>query len=240
VVFVGPNRGSKRAVLIMPPTGGTNFIDRSYARRLCYAGFEVFILSRWTGDDEKDIHLDLHQKFYSRGVRAIETVLKNIPHQFIGLLGTSVGGLFAAVAASSVDRLDAVFTIVGGAPIPSVVVYSDQEAMVKLKKNRYALYGFKNDEDYLQRLSQEFHLDPFELETKFSGKDLGMVIATQDTIVGSQDQQRLRELWKPRKVIELANGHFWGILNTWLFYSRDVVRFFEESSQTAKSRPQRN
>ena len=47
-----PFSGSQKSILIIPPTGGTNLIDRSYARHLCAAGHNVYILDRWTMYDE--------------------------------------------------------------------------------------------------------------------------------------------------------------------------------------------
>jgi hypothetical protein len=43
---------NQKSILIIPPTGGTNFIDRSYGKLFCENGFDVFILDRWTDDDE--------------------------------------------------------------------------------------------------------------------------------------------------------------------------------------------
>jgi len=34
-------------IIIVPPTGGTNVLDRSYARKLCAEGFSAHILSHW-------------------------------------------------------------------------------------------------------------------------------------------------------------------------------------------------
>jgi dienelactone hydrolase len=225
-----PNKATERAVIILPPTGGTNLIDRSYARRLCRAGFDVYILNHWSGDGETDIHLDLHQKLYTRALQATRIALAHIPGRYVGVLGTSVGALFAEVAAGSLARIDAVMVIVGGAPIPRIIVNSAQRAMIQLRKDRYELYKFTDDREYLTRLTQAFQLDPFELDHKFEKMDLAMVIAEDDIVVPTADQHSLKDFWRPQKVISLRNGHFWAIVKTWLFHSREVVGFFKNSA----------
>ena len=44
---------STKSLLILPPTGGENFIDRSYAQDFSKLGYDVYILQSWTGMDER-------------------------------------------------------------------------------------------------------------------------------------------------------------------------------------------
>lgn len=218
---------SLKNILIMPPTGGANFIDRSYAEKFCKAGFEVFILKDWAGQNEENIELTLHQRLYERSQKAISLVLDQItPAASIGLFGTSVGGLFAAVAASYQDRLNAVFIIAAGAPIASVIVTSDQKVMKNLAEARKEKYGFRSDAEYLTALSNAFHLEPMKLGAGYKKKKLGAVIALKDTTVATALQKELAEYWKPQLVIEENNGHRFTILNTWIFRSDEILNFF--------------
>ena len=138
---------STKSLLILPPTGGENYIDRSYARDFSKLGYDVYILQSWTGMDERSSDLEIHQRLYGRGQKAIELVLNQISSPYIGLLGTSVGALHAAIAASKQTKLNSVFIITGGAPIVDVIVSSDQKAMQELKKTRIERFGFKNTEE---------------------------------------------------------------------------------------------
>lgn len=225
------NSPSKKAVLILPPTGGATYLDRNIANKLCAAGFDVHILNEWTGQNEEADDLRLHDRLYTRNLKAIDMVLKTIPGGgFIGALGTSVGATHLAVAMNQVDRFDAGFAITGGAPIPGIIVNSDQQAMRDLKKIRYEKLKFKNDDEYLAALEKEFPLDPFKTEKKFEGKKLGMAIALKDTTVPVRYQRELEALWKPKPVIELDSGHFWGIVGAWWDNDRDIVQFFLDAS----------
>ncbi len=222
---------SQKSLLILPPTGGENFIDRSYARDFSSEGYDVFILQSWTGIDERSTDLEIHERFYGGGQKAIETVLNHITSPYIGLLGTSVGALHAAVAASKQPRINSVFIITGGAPIATVVTTSDQEAMLELRKNRSERYGFKTAEENAAAIEKKFSFEPMTLGDGFKTKDLGMVIAENDKTVPTATQENLRNYWKPKKVIYYSNNHFFGIIRTWLMNENDVLNFFESSAK---------
>jgi len=223
---------SRKTILILPPTGGSTYIDRSMSKRLCRAGFDVYILEKWTGMDEMSDELQLHHRLYTRALKAISEVLKSVPqNNFVGLLGTSVGATFVAVAVSQIDRIDAAFSIAGGAPIPGIIVNSDHKSMHELRERRYKKFGFKNNDDYFRALEPEFPLDPFKSKKRFSGKTLGMSIATKDTTVPTRYQKELEQLWKPQTVYTVDSAHFWGIVNTWYRHDKDIVQFFIDASK---------
>lgn len=225
-----PKSPTNKSILIIPPTGGTNVIDRSYAAMFCKNGYQVYVLSSWTGDVETVIDFEIHQRFYTHAQKAISIVLDQLKTPYIGLLGTSVGGLHASIAASVQERINAVFAITAGTPIAEVVVYSQQKAMVDLNKNRKAKYKTSSDQEQIHRISQVFQLEPQQLAPLHVKKDLGMSIALKDTVVPIEQQEKLRLLWKPNTIIEINNDHFFGILKTWAFHREKVLSFFNKSS----------
>ncbi|HXH31291.1 MAG TPA: acyl-CoA thioester hydrolase/BAAT C-terminal domain-containing protein [Bacteriovoracaceae bacterium] len=215
-------------VIIVPPTGGTNVLDRSYARSLCAAGLSAHILSNWSGDDEFNLELEIHTRFYARANRAIRVVVNSFPPgDFIGILGTSVGGIHAAIAASQLPRISTAFIITGGAHVPGIIAYSTQQAMRNAWEHRQKKYGFKNKQEYVTALEKVIELEPGDLSN--SGKKLGLVIGEQDHVVPTANQERLRSLWKPQKLIVYNFDHLPTIVLTWLFNSREVVSFFAQA-----------
>lgn len=226
-----PSKPTEKTLFIFPPTGGTNTIDKSYASQFCKKGFQVQILEGWTKDQETEINFEIHQSFYSKAQRAIGIALAQSKTKFNGLIGTSVGGLHASISASLQDRLDAVFVITAGTSIAEVVVYSHQEAMQGLNQRRKEKFKTTSDADQIQRIGQAFKLEPTTLDEGFKKKDLGVSIATKDTVVPVAQQNKLKDLWKPKKEIYIQNDHFWGIVKTWLFHSDELLEFFEQSAQ---------
>ncbi len=226
-------RDGSRAVLILPPTGGTNLIDRSYAAQLCAAGFTVFILDNWSNRDEFDLDLRIHERFYERAMRAVETVLVHTKARYVGLLGTSVGAMQATVAASKFPRIRGVFAIVGGTPVPNVTAESEQDLMREVREARFVKFGFHNMAEYAQAIDRVFPLDPGKLPRAFRGKDLGMVISESDTLVPTKYQERLREFWQPKYLHAFSSGHVLTVVRTWLSLRDDVVGFFRKSAEGA-------
>lgn len=221
--------GSQKTLVLLPPTGGTNYIDRRYAQKFCEAGYDVIIVERWTDMSEKATDLELHQRLYARSQRAIDAVIAHIKTPFIGMLGTSLGGTFASLAAHLQPRLNAVFVITAGVTIPEVIVKSDLKSMQDLKLARMARYQFLDDDEYLRALTRNFTLDPTLLGDGYKNKTLGMAIATEDETVPSVNQTKLAKLWNPSVVLTYENGHFWGIVKSWWLSDDRILGFFETS-----------
>lgn len=218
----------KSHVIIIPPTGGTNFLDRRYASGLCDRGINAHILSHWTDDDEYNVELSIHTRFYGRAYEAIGLLLSELPAKTrIGILGTSVGGLHAAIAASRYQQISSAFIITGGAHIPSIIANSNQGAMVKVWNDRSRLFNFKAKGEYIDALEKVIELEPLNRLNITSAKKFGMVISTSDQTVPSVNQERLKSLWKPEVVIYKDQDHFWSIVNTWLFDSDKIYSFFD-------------
>lgn len=220
-----------RTVVIFPPTGGVNRIDRSYARQFAKAGAEAIVIVGYTGQSEKSLELSIHQRLHERAIRAYGVVEKNIPEdQKISVIGTSVGGLFASIVASQYERPDTVLVIAGGAPIPEIIAHSDEKALAKARKQRMKKFGFKDKQEYANAIREVFTLDPLNWANGFQDKRLGLVILNEDTTVHTKYQRRLLEHWKTPHVLERDNSHFWGIVYTWTYNSDKIVRFVTEGT----------
>lgn len=219
----------QKSLLIIPPTGGTNAIDISYGKNFCKAGYNVSVLNDWTSKEEKVIDLELHQRFYTNAQKAVSLVLAETKTPFIGMLGTSVGALHAAISANTIPQLDAVYLIVGGANIAEVIVGSDQQAMIDLKAERKKKFGFKSDAEIIQAIDHAFKLEPLLQGSLYKNKDIGMVIAEHDLTVPTEYQIKLRDFYQPKAVLLLPNNHFWVIIKTWLFHENEILEFFEDS-----------
>lgn len=228
---------ARKTVLIIPPTGGTNFIDRSYAKALCKAGLRAVILNHWSEDDEFNYELEIHTRFYSRAQRAIDLLVKEFSGPAstevttaskteIGILGTSVGALHASIAFARRPEITSAFLIVGGGDIADIIVHSNQGVMEDAKRERFQRYGFKSNEEYKSALDKILPYEPLKIEFDRSRKRLGMVISASDLTVPGKNQLQMRDQWKPDVIYESRWQHMGAIVSTWLFDTRNVVEFF--------------
>jgi hypothetical protein len=220
-----------KSILIMPPTGGSTFLDRRFAKKFAGAGYDVYIVENWTGLNEKSTDLELHQRLYTRAQKAISLVLNEVKSTYIGMIGTSVGALHAEVASGKQERINSIFTIVGGAPITEIIINSDQQAMKDLKIERYKRYGFKNDIEYLTALQNAFTLEPMKLGDLYKKKTYGMVVATEDETVPTETQMKLFDFWKPTYVTKYKSSHFWAIVKAGFFQADEIFKFFEDQKK---------
>lgn len=223
-----PRADSLKSVIILPPTGGTNLIDRSYARLLCAEGYNVYILDKWTGYDEYALDLDIHRRYYARTQRAVETIVGEIPATHsIGILGTSVGALHAAIAAGKIERIGHALFITGGTDITGLIVDSDQAVMKDAREKRNKMFGFRTRDDYYNELRKHIELDPLFYEEELRKKKISMVVADNDTTVPGIYQRLLQKITGSKRVLEMNDNHFWAIMKTWLFHKDFVVKSFQ-------------
>lgn len=215
-------------VIIMPPTGGTNYIDKAYAREFCAAGLNVYIVNTWSKFEDDTVLYERHQNFYVRGQQAISLVITHIPDvEPIGLLGTSLGALHGSLAAVLQPRITKVFLIVGGTPIREIIMHSSQQAMIDLRKKRLEYYHLTDLSQIDEALKKSLTYEVGLLGDGYKNKKIGMSIALSDITVPTENQKKLQDIFKPIKVLEHHTNHFWGIVNTWLFDSGQVTDFFK-------------
>jgi surfactin synthase thioesterase subunit len=224
-----------KSLIIVPPTGGTNLIDKNYAKKFFDVGYDVYIVNNWPREVGQPFDLELHERFYSHAERAIEMTLQQIRTPFVGILGTSVGALQASIAVTHLDRINAAFLIVGGTPIAEVVVTSDQLAMQNLKKKRQKELGFRNDSEIISAITKVFNLEPTKSLLNLENKNFAMSIATHDETVPTKTQYQLRDFLKPQKMIVIDGDHLKGVVDTWLYHSNEIFEFFEASSKVKRA-----
>lgn len=217
---------AKKLVLIIPPTGGINFIDRSYAKEFCKKGISAVIIKNWSKDDELSFDLEIHTRFYTRAQKAIEVAIKYYHDFELGILGTSVGGIHASIATARFKELKSSLIIVSGGGIASIIVNTTQEILVEAKKKRFLKYKYKNEEEYRLALRKVIPFEPLGMSFNKAEKKLGMVISTNDDVVPTKNQLALKELWNPIVVSSSGLGHKLTVVKTWLLNSSEVISFF--------------
>lgn len=223
-----PASPTSKLVLVLGPTGGATRIETSYARALCALGIRAAVLDRWTDDNEYNLELEIHDRLYRRAQRAIELVLSHFSETEVGILGTSLGASHAAIASRLQARVRSIFLIVGGAPISSILVNSDQQVLVDGKAKRFERYGFRSVGDYETALRKVIPFEPLEMKPHHP-LEVGMAISLADGTVPTEYQMRLRDAWKPSLVLESGFGHIGTILYTWLCRQGQVTKFFADT-----------
>ncbi len=223
---------TRASVVILPPTGGETFIDRGYARSLCRRQVIGVIIKRWSHDTEAGMDLETHDRGFARGIVAIRRVkhwiLAERPKGKLGILGTSVGGLYAGLALSVDPDFSAGSLIVAGAPLATILARSTLPAVVKQRENRMKAFSIASQDEYEQLLMREIDLDMLKAGNLLSSRPMLMIRSSTDTVVPASTQEVLwNAAGRPDGEVYSSN-HQWSIVRAYLFQRTRVARFFAE------------
>lgn len=226
-LYAADDSGSPPWVVLLPPTGGANFLDRRYARKLRDQGASVMLVTDWTGLTEEPKDLGIHNRGLALSLRAFDLLRARAGGARLRLFGTSLGGLFAATMAyHRPDGVERLVLVVTGGPLSRVVATSKLSNLVQLKKDRRAQLGFADDEAYRKILADKIPLDfiadkPYEV----APEKVLMVIAKSDESVPTVTQETLWEkLGKPRR-LDVDGGHFFTIIGSYLWRASELTEF---------------
>ncbi len=217
----------KGSIFIFPPTGGENIIDRLYANDLAISGFEVFILQKWTGYEIEGYKYELHNVFYGSAQKALHQLFKLASTSRFGILGTSVGALHTSVSLTTIPEIKAGFMIVGGLPIPEIIITTNQPAMIDLKAKRYSKYNLVDDEQYLNELNGIFKFEPTAQPVNHAlGKPIHTIISKNDDLVPYKNQLLASKFFQAQKITESSLNHTRTVMYYGFFKRADVTNFF--------------
>ncbi len=232
-IYFPAKKASDRSVILLPPTGGENILDRGYANALCAAGFKVALLQTWTNQTESKLELTVHDEGALRALTAIRHVLDYLnpsrPNQ-VGILGTSVGALSSALALGFDSRLNHGVLVVGGVGLAEIYSTSTQSDALKLREARMSAFGFTSIEEYRAALEKNVTIDPKDFADYSGKKNVLAFVGTEDATVATKNQRDLVQLFGAESV-EYNGDHLETILHTAFWQSEKIRNFFEKNLQ---------
>lgn len=220
---------SRKFVLLLPPTGGTNILDRGYANELCQGGLNVALVHSW--DHQNDIGLDIegHNKAGLRALTAVRHTLEylaGLQPSSIGFLGTSIGAITGVLAAGYESRLSATALIVGSARFADVIAETQEQGAQVLRQKRFQEFKYKNTEEYRQDLLSKIRIDPRFYVSALKKKPVLLVTSDKDITVPTAYQNELVEALEPQVHLALRGNHTQAILASYVFHRQALTGFF--------------
>jgi hypothetical protein len=231
-LYRGRGTNGSSAVLILPPTGGVNILDRGYANELCYAGITVALVSGWEFKDEVSLDFSMHNKGALRAIAASRHVVEFLNmNKFasIGMLGTSIGAISGSLVMGFEPRISATAFIVGSGRLADVIAESDEQGAIQLRQERFKAFGFKTVEDYKRALREAIWVEPLKYINRLGTRAALVVSADADTTVQSSYQFELAQLLKAENHIRLKGGHRQVIKDTFFSHRGEIVNFFRRN-----------
>ena len=234
-IFRPENPGKDRPVILLPPTGGMNFLDRQMGKYFCSRNVTFYILAQFDGFADKDYDLRRHDRQIRGNTAALKELIQWI-HQPVNLMGASLGALYAAAAMGADPQIEKVVLTVGGVDLAGILTDSQLESVTVQKINRKEIYHLTSDADYLQLMKKSIHYDPgiFLSEEKNSERFL-LFLSSEDTDVPTPYQKSLAEQLPKAKKTYFEAGHLWTVIRTYLFHREEIFNFFSVQHSEAKN-----
>jgi hypothetical protein len=187
-----PRAAGGGAVLVIPPTGGENFLDRAYAADLCGDGIHAVILRRWEGDVRRDLDLGTYDRAELRLLAAAEHAIEYLqPAPSLGILGTSLGALGASLVLGYDARVKTGVLIVGGEHLSEIIAHTDEPGAAEVRRRQMRSYHLRGIGEYEAALRRAIRIEPADF-TEFSGrKNVLLFLGTRDTTVPTKNQLEL-------------------------------------------------
>ncbi len=228
VVLYKSTIDSQKAVILLPPTGGVNVLDRGYANQLCSSGITVAILKGWKHQLDVTLDFSMHDfgalRFISATRHTVE-FLRSRKLNSIGLLGTSIGAIGGALAFAVEPRISAITLIVGSARFADVIAESDEEGAAHLREARMKALGLRSQEQYQDLVRQKVQIEPMEYLKAKNKRPAFVITADNDTTVPTNYQHELAQILDGKEVV-IKGNHVQVVKQAFWEHSNDIVQFF--------------
>jgi hypothetical protein len=225
-----------RQVIILPPTGGANFADRSLFDALCARGHQVTLLDY---EQKSGISLDfgIHDRLSKEVLAVIDNQLANTQLPAT-LVGASLGGLYASMAFSysrtqqkeflHLKWIDKIVITVAGGPLADVLTFSEAEQVRQQRELRLNRLGIKSLQEYKSALEKNIFYDPLVWAQPMLRTRVLMFNSSNDAVVPSKTQESLWEAWGKPEAEWLTLGHEYSVGYVYLFYLDQMDRFLKK------------
>ncbi len=225
------NNSKERAVIILPPTGGVNILDRGYANEICSSGMTAVVVSGWAHQNETSLDYKMHNYGALRALAATRHTVEFLfqkNYKSIGLLGTSIGAVTGSLALGFESRISSAVLIAGGAHFTDIIVTSDESGATKLRERRMKAFGYESLDEYAEAVKSHVWVEPKNFLSASDDRETLVISADQDTTVLSEYQYALADLLQADHMrkqgdhLEVIKSSFWQNRS-------DIAGFFQES-----------
>jgi len=229
-------------MIIVPTINGYNAAEEKYASNLCALGIASIIADAQDKSSDGPVPSwgleDVRTRYAVLALRTVIDYAKtnsHFIHDKVGMIGSSLGGITAAlVAGLESDRLAAIITVVGGGNLPFILATSNNKAVASWREARMEADGMTTVEEYENKLRQTLRYDPMFFSSRANGKNLLMVISNNDDKVPTEVQWDLhRAFGEPEKSV-FSLGHAPTIVSLAWIYFDTVSNFLQEKMQLPK------
>ncbi|MCB0378381.1 MAG: hypothetical protein KDD33_07805 [Bdellovibrionales bacterium] len=225
-------------VVMLPPMGGINMLDRRMANTFCDEKIAAYIIMNdFTGVQSGNTPpVDDHDKAFHRTISALKASLafandyEHTNGEKVGLFGVSLGGILGSFSMQTQAQVAAGFFIVAGGDVPSILADSDQEDVTRVRQERMQQEGFNSKAEYEAWLRLHLNYDPQDLAPSVPTETVQMVISRDDYHVPTARQVDLHGAFGEPQAYYFNSGHVGTVIDVLLWESNRLIisDFFKE------------
>jgi hypothetical protein len=220
--------------VILPATGGENFLDRQLAQNLCELGVSAVIFDYRQGTTSLlDIqgHDRVALEFFNSFRQFLEIQAKPSV-----VVVASLGGLYASMSFGlHLPGIEGAILTVAGGSLGEILGTSTLDLLIQQRLARQEQYHLKSSVDYVDFMKGQIKYDPIKLADPLMSQRLFMLSSSRDSAVPTKTQEQLWQAWGgPRRVIRPLN-HAFSIAYYYSFYAEEMADFIVSLKISQKS-----
>ncbi len=228
-----PSYQGAPVILILPPIVGETQLDRQLALRFCNSGMAAYILHTMRPNSrQREVEdFTIHDEAFLRAHGAVRNVIYELESrvQFLpryGIIGMSLGGLFAAYVAGAEPKILASVVIAGSGNPAGVLAHSDQRLVVNLRQRRMRELSIPTIRTYEAQLRSVLTIDPLNVVGRIEPNSMYMFIPNSDTTVPVRYQRELRRAVREPLVYVMRGSHRVGLVKATRLHGGKITSFF--------------
>jgi hypothetical protein len=222
-------------VFSLAPSVGRNPLDGVIASDLCKNSIATVLVEVYSQDFMNTVEsfsaIEARNRFSMQALRQlIDTVatLPEIDGNRMGMIGSSLGGIFGALYFPSDDRLLAYVNILGAENIPEILTYSDNHQVTAFRNRVMAEKQMRSANEFLAEARAEIVLDPAKNNTARNRDKILQVMLETDETVPFRNQLALWErTGRPDRILLTEGDHTDQYIDLILYNFRPVVDFLK-------------
>jgi hypothetical protein len=224
--------GEHPLVLVLPPIGGVNMVDKSVASYLANRGINVLIAL--TPENIADLNrpLDDIDGFFIRTTVSVRHLIdfatdrEKVDPSRIGGFGASLGGIRLLTLIGVDDRVTSSIMYVAAGNIPEVLANSEQDIIKDYREAKMKELGLESREEYFDLLTQYSTVEPLHNVHNFEADNVFMKISNKDKSVPTKNQWETQEAIGIQNIKETDSSHVGAVIGA-LFERKKIYKFLK-------------
>lgn len=228
--------GEHPLLIILPPIGGVNTVDKSIASYMANRGVNVLIAL--TPEDIADVNrpvddIDgflIRTTVSARHLIDFATDRNKVDASRIGGFGASLGGIRLLTLIGVDERISASVIYVGAGNIPEILANSEQDIIKNYREYKMRELQVETREEYLDLMRANSTVEPLDNVHNFDADNVYLKISNRDTSVPTANQWETQNAIGTQNYNETNRNHVQAIIAA-LFERGQIKKFFTDRWQ---------